>query len=101
MPSFRGLVTTIALLAFFFQSFAIQTHIHHSEPGALVASAGTITVKATSLDRDHHAPSPADDPDHCPLCQEFLHAGSFVTPVPVTLSLPVSVAIVAPPVSVP
>ena len=69
----RRLVTLFALLAFFIQSFALQTHVHSTPlPPASVATAA-------------HTPAPAplqnrDPIDQCRLCQELVHAGTFVTP---------------------
>ena len=64
------------MLAFFLQSLAIQTHIHPQLP-----------LVAQTADQDMSASSPAKSPlknqdpmDQCRLCQELVHAGSFVTP---------------------
>jgi hypothetical protein len=64
-------VTVFALLAFFLQGLAIQTHIHQLiQPTA---------AKTTSLPAP--APLKNQDPlDQCRLCQELVHAGTFVTP---------------------
>jgi hypothetical protein len=72
----RKWVGIFALLAFFVQSLAVQTHIHPQLPPiAKTAAQGT------------SAPAPAknQDPiDQCRLCQELVHAGTFVTPSAVT-----------------
>jgi hypothetical protein len=62
-------VTIFALLAFFLQGLAVQTHLHQlMQP-----------VAANSLPAP--APLKTQDPiDHCRLCQELVHAGAFVTP---------------------
>ncbi len=94
-------MTSLALLAFLFQSYAVQTHIHPELNGldysALTASAPSHAANiGTSLERDHHAPAPLDDTARCPLCQEFLHAGAYLTPVPAALALPSTITVVAP-----
>lgn len=71
--SVRKWMTLAVLLAFFLQSFAVQTHIH-----GLGEAAAT---KAVS----YHAPIPAplknqDINDQCRLCHELVHAGNFITP---------------------
>ncbi len=64
-------VTVFALLAFFIQGFAVQTHIHEQAP---VARTAALPVPAK-------APLKSQDPvDQCRLCQELVHAGSFITP---------------------
>jgi hypothetical protein len=65
-------VTLFALLIFAFQGYLVQTHIHGTP-------APQHQVHASSPAR----PAPVDpyDPASCPLCQEIIHAGAFVTPV--------------------
>jgi hypothetical protein len=64
-------VTVLALLAFFLQGLAVQTHIHELVP----------PVVAKALHLPAPAPLKSQDPiDHCRLCQELVHAGTFVTP---------------------
>jgi len=64
-------VTVLALLAFFVQGLVVQTHIHQ-----LVQP---VAAKVTSLPAP--APLKSQDPiDQCRLCQELVHAGTFVTP---------------------
>ena len=67
-------VTVFALLAFFLQGLAVQTHIHQLiRPVAAPIAANTGTLPA--------APLQSQDPlDQCRLCQELIHAGTFVTP---------------------
>lgn len=70
--SWRSALTLAILLAFSIQSFLIQTHIH-----ALVFAGpqqGTVTVTTQK-----HSSLPFN-PDKCVLCQEFVHAGSYVLP---------------------
>jgi hypothetical protein len=71
-PVASRLVTLFALLVFALQGCLVQTHIH----GLPSAPQRTMHVSAPA------APGPVDpyDPASCPLCQEILHAGVFVTP---------------------
>ena len=67
----RKWLAVFALLTFFLQSLAIQTHIHQQLPVANMFDMGT------------SAPVPAknqDPVDQCRLCQELVHAGHFVAP---------------------
>ncbi|MEJ1968239.1 MAG: DUF2946 family protein [Rhizomicrobium sp.] len=97
--SLRGVFTAFALVAFVLQSLAVQTHIHIAGPSEAAfdaqQSASPGAKAATSRDRDRH-PAPTDDAAHCPLCQEFLAAGAYLTPAPVFLPLPLLTAAVAP-----
>lgn len=98
----RAFVAAFALLSFFLSSFVTQTHIHlaaQSQSGIeALASADIVPgIKiAVSQSRDHNAPSTPDDPAHCPFCQEFLVAGSYVAPAPIAIPLPIQVASVVP-----
>jgi hypothetical protein len=101
--SLRNVVSLFALLAFVFSGFATQTHIHipaQSELG-FAAPQSTAAKSSISHDREQKQPAPADDPARCPLCQEYLHSGVFVTPVPVAFPLPVFCETVAPLLLVP
>jgi hypothetical protein len=72
-PATRKWLAVFALLSFFLQSLAVQTHIHQQLP---------LTV-AKAVDSGTSAPAPAknqDPVDQCRLCQELVHAGNFVTP---------------------
>lgn len=70
--AFKRWVTTFALLAFFLQGLAVQSHIH----APLQTVAGEISQAAPAK-----APLKAQDPiDQCRLCQEVAHAGIFVAP---------------------
>jgi hypothetical protein len=65
----RLLITLFALFAFSLQTYIGQIHIHF-EHDATASS-------------QKHAPDkfPANgDPANCPICQEVLHNGQFVTP---------------------
>ena len=73
-PAASRLLAAFALAVFFLQGLAIQTHIHGTLPGpAPIAQASTATIPGS---RDPL------DPANCPLCQEMLHAGAAVSPVP-------------------
>ena len=81
----RQWLTVAALLAFFLQSLAVQTHIHPADMPAVAKVAVS------------HQPTPAplkgQDPiDQCRLCHELVQAGAFIAP---SLSLlPASLAFV-------
>ncbi|HVW73053.1 MAG TPA: hypothetical protein VHC39_05405 [Rhizomicrobium sp.] len=67
----RRWVTLLALLAFFLQGLAVQTHVHELLPVAKIAAQ---SAPAKS-------PLKSQDPvDQCRLCHELVHAGTFVTP---------------------
>ena len=69
--AFKRWVTAFALLAFFLQGLAVQSHIH----------APLQTVAANQVSQPLKAPLKAQDPiDQCRLCQEVAHAGIFVAP---------------------
>lgn len=66
------MVVYAALLAFAFQSYVVQTHIHFAPATTLAGAHGT---------SGHHDKFPAnDDPANCPICQEILHNGQFIAP---------------------
>ena len=66
-------MTLFALLVFALQGYLVQTHIH----GLPMTPQQTVHLSAPA------GSGPVDpyDPASCPLCQEILHAGVFVTPV--------------------
>jgi len=69
----RKWLAVFALLSFFLQSLAVQTHIHQQFP----ATTAKVTTQGTSAP----APAKSQDPmDQCRLCQELVHAGHFVAP---------------------
>jgi hypothetical protein len=83
--SVRKWATLAVLLAFFLQSFVVQTHIHGLGETAPAKTIG------------YQAPAPAplknqDINDQCRLCHELVHAGNFITPS--TLAVPASLAFV-------
>jgi hypothetical protein len=87
----RLLVTLFALFAFSLQTYIGQIHIHLG-PDAGIGQ--------------KHAPDkfPANgDPANCPICQEVLHHGQFVTPSSAALLPPmftVSIVSIVAPVTV-
>ena len=93
----RRLFLALTLVAFALQSYVVQTHIHfegNSDFG--FAAAGNLSPdgQTVSAQTRNHGPSlPKDDPAHCPICQEFLHAGQYVTPTPI-IALLITVVVV-------
>lgn len=72
-PAARRYVTLFALLAFFLQSFAVQSHIHPlDKPATAAAAVNNIPAPVKKID-------PVDI-GSCRLCQELIHAGAFVAP---------------------
>ena len=82
----RLAITFLALLAFTFQTLVVQTHIHGA---ARVGAASTqLALDGTaSHDQSPDKFPPSDDPANCPICQELLHAGAFVTPTAAALQI--------------
>jgi len=69
----RKWLAVFALLSFFLQSLAVQTHIHQQFP----ATTAKVTTQGTSAP----APAKSQDPmDQCRLCQELAYAGHYVAP---------------------
>ena len=68
---------------FCLQSFLVQTHVH-----PLGAASGPATI---SISAPHDGKAPLDA-DHCLLCQEYVHAGAYVTPAAAAV-LPPSIAV--------
>jgi hypothetical protein len=81
----RQWLTWVALLAFFLQGLAVQTHIHPADFAPVAKLVG------------QHANAPAapaknqDPGDQCRLCQELVHAGAYVTPSAALLAAPLSI----------
>jgi hypothetical protein len=84
----RLLVTVLALLAFTLQGYVTQTHIHMAGPAAGATFAGLLSSGdgKAAAQRDRYPAS--QDPANCPICQELLHSGSFITPSAVAILLP-------------
>jgi len=87
----RVAISLFMLLTFALQSYVTQTHIHLA-PGSF-ASYSELGVAKKHLPDKFPA---QDDPANCPICQEILHSGQFVTPTAASALLPsLSVSIIA------
>lgn len=88
-PNLRMAVTLLSLIAFVFQSYLVQIHIHGLSRAPIVAADNSSTPASS------HKPGkkPVDqDRVDCPLCQQGMRAGNFVMPA-ATLALPVTLAV--------
>jgi hypothetical protein len=85
------LLMLVTLLAFAVQTYLTQTHIHLANEGQIPRVHGQLVLGKASigapLERRDRYPA-NEDPANCPLCQELIHAGQFVTPVASVLLLP-------------
>lgn len=89
LSGWRQVLVFVALMAFALQGYVFQTHIHFT-PGQAAQLASDVDTNTAS---GHHDKFPAnDDPANCPICQEILHSGQFVTPAAQFL-LPPSLAV--------
>jgi hypothetical protein len=71
-PATRKWLAMLALLSFFLQSLAVQTHIHVPP---------TLNLAKVAQGTSAPAPAKSQDPmEQCRLCQELLHSGQFVAP---------------------
>ena len=70
---FMRLIVLCLTFAFLTQSLAVQTHIH----GGPLSGVASITHLSNPTPPNQSDPY---DPASCPLCQEMMHAGSFVIP---------------------
>jgi hypothetical protein len=69
----RRLLLALTLVAFAANSYVTQTHIHFAASAA---------DDRAGVSEQSHGKGPAqDDPSRCPLCQEILLAGAYLTPV--------------------
>jgi hypothetical protein len=87
-PFTMRLMMLLAAMAFLVQGFAVQTHIH----GEPVSPAHVAHASAPAQ------PGPQDpyDPANCPLCQEMLHAGVYVAPMAVDITVILNAVAFAP-----
>jgi hypothetical protein len=69
----RTLLTLVCILAFSFQSYIAQTHIHGS--GLEITK-----LSVSQAGHDSKQPIPSDDPVRCPQCQVAHLAGAAVAP---------------------
>lgn len=76
----------LALLAFSWQSFIVETHLHASKSGPVAASAGHADAHAHARAKTGQPPS--DLPDSCPLCQEQASAGDYLLPTAIAFPAP-------------
>lgn len=78
----RRMLLAFTLLAFVQAGYVTQTHIHIP-----VAPASAAVLGHAGLGK-----APVDDPEHCPLCQQYLISGAYLTPQPIVVPAPVSLA---------
>ena len=77
-PAARRFLTLFALLAFFLQGFAVQTHLHqYADPATALVAVDNIPAPSKTID--------PVDLGSCRLCQELVHAGVFVAPASFSL----------------
>jgi len=95
----RSAFTFFFLLTFLLQGYATQAHVHfHVAPSSGISDRsigfGDLAKVSGSRQRDHDGAPSKDGPDTCPLCQEALIAGAYVSPpLPVLPTPSVSTAI--------
>lgn len=87
----RLAISLFVMLAFGLQSYITQTHIHLA-PDSTASYAKLLSQSG----KEKQDKFPANgDPANCPICQEILHSGQFVTPAAAVLLLPtVAVSII-------
>lgn len=82
----------LTLVAFSLQSFMTQTHIHFAPAleRALAASNSALPGAHDAIaSKKNHDRYPANqDPANCPICQEMLYAGHYVTPAAIAALAP-------------
>jgi len=80
----RLAISVLVLLAFTFQTFVLQTHVHSAASLKLAQAAGTLDPAGSSKTK-----VPANqDPSNCPICKEFVHSGSFIAPGAIAIAPP-------------
>ena len=98
--SSRPALTLFVVLAFLFQSLLTQTHVHlltdHDSGFAVALGGNSDLAKSSSQERDHNKLPSKDAPDNCPLCQQILIAGAFLSPSTVAVALPTQLSFVPP-----
>ena len=87
----RLAITFFALLAFTLQTYVTQTHIHGVSPVNFAATTSALDGSAAQKHLPDKLP-PSNDPANCPICQEILHSGHYVTPSATVLLLPIAAA---------
>ena len=93
--SARLAITLFALLAFTLQTYVTQTHIHGIARVSTVTATLAFDKNAVQKQQPDKFP-PANDPANCPICQEILHTGYYVTPSVAVLPLPAVAVSIAP-----
>jgi hypothetical protein len=91
----RLAITFFALFAFTLQTYVTQTHIHGMARINSAAAPLAFDKNAAHEQQPGKLP-PSDDPANCPICQEILHTGFYVTPSATALLLPTVAAFIAP-----
>ena len=89
------------LCTFAFQGYATQIHVHLPGDGddyvGVSVGSGAGLTKALGSQKGEHGKLPAkDDPANCPLCQQIMIAGAFVSPTAVMLVVPTRLPLPAP-----
>jgi hypothetical protein len=80
--SLRQVIAAALLAIVVVANFAVQTHVHGNHiVGPIAASTRAFSNPGPT--------NPADDVEHCPLCQEFLSGGNFLVPIAVVIAVPV------------
>ena len=91
----RLAITLFALLAFTLQTFVMQTHIHGMARVGIAPATLALDKSAAQGQRPDKFPA-GNDPANCPICQEILHTGYYVTPSAAALPLPTVAVSIAP-----
>src|SRR5690554_3653329 len=79
----RRFITLFALLAFFLQGFAVQSHLHQSlKPASSIVAVSDLPAPLKKSD--------PTDQNHCRLCHELAQAGAFVAPTVSALPAPLN-----------
>jgi hypothetical protein len=93
----RLLATLAFLLAFAFQSFVAQTHIHvPGAPGGMVSAGIGFSAPEPAPDQ-----SPLDDASNCPVCQVAMAMATAVGVAGLVLVQPAFIAVAAKPHELP
>jgi hypothetical protein len=77
----RFVLTLLALASFACQTYLFQTHIHFAPETEAQLAGHPI---------GHDRSPGSGDPANCPICQEILHSGQFVTPAAQVLLSPLA-----------
>lgn len=88
----RKLVLLAALVAFLWQSYIVQTHIHPHRAAGSVSVWNNIATPLVSADGSQAPPQPAK----CPICQEVSASGVYMLPPAVDLNTLQTAEVLAP-----